>query len=62
MPSETLAKGPKLSVELLGRGGEESAVELVEGDGVYLDGVDGAQVVIKSVGDAEAEFVLSDLE
>lgn len=50
-------KGPRLSVKL----GDAEAVTLEEGDGVYLDQVEGRKVDIQSVGDGDAEFVLFDL-
>lgn len=48
--------GPRLSIQL-----GEKKIELEEGDGAYLDQVEGETVIINSVGDGDAEFVLFDL-
>ena len=50
-------KGPRLTVTL----GDEQEVTLEEGDGVYLDQVQGRKLDIRSTGDGDAEFVLFDL-
>lgn len=54
--SDLNGSGPRLSVKL-----GEKEVQLEEGDGLYFDKVQGETIVINSVGDGEAEFVLFDL-
>ncbi|ORY92898.1 RmlC-like cupin domain-containing protein [Leucosporidium creatinivorum] len=55
--SELQGKGPRVAVKV----GEQKEVVVEEGDGVYLDKVEGETVSFTSVGDAEAELVLFDL-
>lgn len=50
-------KGPRLTVKV----GDAQEITLEEGDGVYLDQVEGHTLDIKSVGHGDAEFVLFDL-
>lgn len=50
-------KGPRVKIEMA-----EKEVVLEEGDGVYLDKVQGRTVKLESVGDGEAELVFFDLE
>ncbi|KAM0752152.1 Pirin-domain-containing protein [Meredithblackwellia eburnea MCA 4105] len=62
LPHQKLSEGPKLAVELVGKDGENQVSELVEGDGLYLDQIEGSLITIKNVGEGDAEFVLFDLE
>lgn len=61
-PGEAVVGGPRLEVRILGKNGEDEKVEMEEGDGVYLDGVDGSELRMTSVGAGVAEFLLFDLE
>ncbi|KAK4046226.1 hypothetical protein OIV83_006258, partial [Microbotryomycetes sp. JL201] len=55
--TELGGKGPHVTVTV----GSQAPVELEEGDGVYLDNVQGETVSFTASGDANAEFVLFDL-
>ncbi|KAK4047690.1 hypothetical protein OIV83_005198 [Microbotryomycetes sp. JL201] len=55
--TELGGKGPHVTVTV----GSQAPVELEEGDGVYLDNVQGETVSFRASGEGNAEFVLFDL-